>query len=538
MPLPPSLTALRRRVTPLRLGVVAAVVTLAFSQLVLRLIASNPAEFPEQARFHLGILFWAWALPLAALLALDLLLVPDDEASGPVAHGWRCALYTLTALSFARQFQVLYAKDLVDSLDSPYRLLMTGLLALLVWAVLARLRIRFHRYFGALGLLALLLVGHYAWSVGLWGPAWRGSREDQEIRGDPSKPPVFALLFDELSFDVLAGPDGRPDRARYPHLAALADDGVWFVNATTNAHLTSNAVRIMLAGRLRAPDEADAGPLLFDHLPPGYVAEAMVAWPPVARWIREREASNPRFARNTAPFFLPSFFELPGRILRGLPHSGILAKPSRVGGSFEHPANWEHRDASDRLRVETRALLDAVPRARGRFLWWHSSLPHFPFQFDESGVPHGEAAESFLDATPAGAEEALKNYRRQVRALDAVIGGFTAALKQAGLYEEAIVVLTSDHGLRTWRMDAPPSTDPLARVPLLLKRPGLAPGVRDTDYQHVDFIATVLDLMGAPAPPTSGVSALRAERPAREKWMDYFRGERWTRGASGGVWTR
>jgi arylsulfatase A-like enzyme len=56
--------------------------------------------------------------------------------------------------------------------------------------------------------------------------------------------------------------------------------------------------------------------------------------------------------------------------------------------------------------------------------------------------------------------------------MDALLGDFVAALQQAGKYDDATIVLTSDH---TWRKDpnwaAGRLTGPKTRVPLLVKAP-------------------------------------------------------------------
>jgi len=52
--------------------------------------------------------------------------------------------------------------------------------------------------------------------------------------GDKERPPVVVLALDEWSFSLVADDEGMLDHERYPHLASLAADGVWFTNATTN----------------------------------------------------------------------------------------------------------------------------------------------------------------------------------------------------------------------------------------------------------------------------------------------------------------
>jgi arylsulfatase A-like enzyme len=65
--------------------------------------------------------------------------------------------------------------------------------------------------------------------------------------------------------------------------------------------------------------------------------------------------------------------------------------------------------------------------------------------------------------------------------------------------------------------DGVPITDDVTRVPFLIMAPRLAPAESDVDYQHVDFEATIRDLLGAEPNGSAGVSAFAAERPDRAR---------------------
>ncbi len=58
-------------------------------------------------------------------------------------------------------------------------------------------------------------------------------REKERLR----RPPVFMIIFDELSYDLIAK-DSRIDAASFPNMAGLAADGLWFTNATSNHWMT------------------------------------------------------------------------------------------------------------------------------------------------------------------------------------------------------------------------------------------------------------------------------------------------------------
>lgn len=61
--------------------------------------------------------------------------------------------------------------------------------------------------------------------------------------------PVVLIVFDELPLVSLLDGDGRIDAIRYPHLTALAADGIWCRNATTVSDYTRWALPAILTGR-------------------------------------------------------------------------------------------------------------------------------------------------------------------------------------------------------------------------------------------------------------------------------------------------
>jgi hypothetical protein len=121
-----------------------------------------------------------------------------------------------------------------------------------------------------------------------------------------------------------------------------------------------------------------------------------------------------------------------------------------------------------------RVLLEAGPHG---FVVVHFPLPHGPFVYNADGSYRGPFRGRPTDGTPA-------DYERSLRYLDSVIGELTNEIRGAGLFDSALVVLTSDH---SWRVD-PDTTrmhrpDAYRRVPLLVKWPGQkVPEVIDSPF--------------------------------------------------------
>jgi len=194
----------------------------------------------------------------------------------------------------------------------------------------------------------------------------------------------------------------------------------------------------------------------------------------------------------------------------------------------------------------TKAALDWLRKHRAGpfFLFVHYFPPHGPYTAPERfRLPSLE--------TPTGAElpvsrvnyehGAIPAYQRlgenldpglyraryaaHVRYADHHLGRLIGALREMGLYEDAAVIVTSDHGEslgeRGWHFCHGNLTyREQSAVPLVVKLPGGArAGTRvAAPVQGVDLFPTVLELMGVPAPPgrdgRSLLAALDGEIPS------------------------
>jgi len=116
--------------------------------------------------------------------------------------------------------------------------------------------------------------------------------------------------------------------------------------------------------------------------------------------------------------------------------------------------------------------------AHGRVHFFHPLLPHWPFVYEEDGsLRTASSAPSYPDANP---RDAWEKYSEQMVYTDTLLGIVFDELKREGLYDDSIVIVTGDHGLRRVHTDlsAPITVDDVvARVPLVIKAPRLKPGV-------------------------------------------------------------
>ena len=106
------------------------------------------------------------------------------------------------------------------------------------------------------------------------------------------------------------------------------------------------------------------------------------------------------------------------------------------------------------------------------------------------------------------AETVRHYYEAQIPRLDGEIGRVFDALRAKGWYDDALIVVTADHGEAFWEnLDAPNyfghngAYEPAVRIPLIIKPPGQTVGRVITDYaQQRDILPTMLGHLGVPVP--------------------------------------
>lgn len=127
--------------------------------------------------------------------------------------------------------------------------------------------------------------------------------------------------------------------------------------------------------------------------------------------------------------------------------------------------------------------------------------------FAEWGAWLSGVREGRISLTDADIRQLRAYYDGQLRYIDDEIGKLFERLRAKSLYDDTLIIVTSDHGdafmehgfvSHSWT-----PYDELIRVPLIVKLPGgrSAGKVIDDQVRLVDVMPTVLDAVGAPIPP-------------------------------------
>jgi hypothetical protein len=390
---------------------------------------------------------------------------------------------------------------------------------------------------------------------------------------DPAAPgfrpaPIVLMVFDELPLVSLLDADRAIDPALYPNTSALARDGVWFRNATTVSDYTRWAVPAILTGRRARPDAvptaADHPDTLFSLLSRTHrleVIEAATAMCPRGLCVDPEDTIRRRFAGMAGDLsIVAAYVFLTPDLHEGLELPDLTAN----WGGFSAGADpgvdlssraWQrrvHERFRDDRRRFTNAFIDAIDATdqQPTLYFLHALLPHQPWVLLPGGQRNSTLAplsSAMRVAARADDWEIAQNQQRhllQVGYVDHVVGRVVARLREAGLYERALVVVTADHGVAITKGQhvrgfTVGNAAEIMRVPLVIKFPAgtqvpamfpevnaHAQRVSDRNVETVDIAPTVAHVLGVRLPwATDGSSLLDATVPPRgEKRIAYASG--------------
>lgn len=125
---------------------------------------------------------------------------------------------------------------------------------------------------------------------------------------------------------------------------------------------------------------------------------------------------------------------------------------------------------------------------------------------DDEGMP----------LTPHVRDHLVSQYDGAIANLDAHLGALIDRLKRLGIYDNTLIIITSDHGEafgeKGFISHDVSTTQSQVHVPLIVKYPHqTAPDRVDTRASHVDLMPTMMEVAGLPVPPgVEGISLPRA----------------------------
>ena len=294
----------------------------------------------------------------------------------------------------------------------------------------------------------------------LSGCAGAGGQVRRAAPPREAHPPVVFIAFDEFSTTSLVDARGRIDAVRYPNFAALARDGNWFPYATAPSDETGRAMEALLTGSV--PDRGR---------------------PPTS-------AANPR-----------NLFTLLGRRYR------IRASEEVTSLCPRRLCRGARRQTKRSVRATRKPTL----------FFKHALLPHAPWRYLPSGRqytrrdPIPDWGHAFF--VPWVSTQKYQRHLLQLGFTDRLLGSALARLKEQGLYDRAIIVVTADNGEGFGRLGnghevTGRNVGDIALAPLLIKSPFQRHGAAlGRHVRTVDVLPTVARLAGVrPSWPMQGHS--------------------------------
>jgi hypothetical protein len=338
---------------------------------------------------------------------------------------------------------------------------------------------------------------------------------------DPA--PVVLIALDELPLESLLDGQGRIDAETFPNFARLADDSTWFRNNTGVSPVTPSALPAILTGQL--PTETFPAPVatrfnesLFTLLGGQYdvhAVETLTRICPPNICAADASPSRLRIQRALA--------SLAREVFEG------VAEPTVEATDFGFEI--ERNPSDPQAAVRFRDFAGEVARGEGSTLdVGHFLLPHQPWDFLASGRTYeapdpprsAEFGDWHDDITGAAGRQ---RHLVQLQYTDALLGHFLDEVQAAGRYDDALIILTADHGAsflggEPLRGVSEPNHPQIMWTPMFVKVPGQTEGaVDDRATETIDVVPTIADVLGVDLPwdvdGTSMFEPAPDDRPVR-----------------------
>jgi hypothetical protein len=491
--------ALRTRSFVLVFLALLSLTTLACAQSVYQAIIGN-AEFVLLNQItHSGLLLIILCFNLLPAIVLALVWLGTRALGETAADRFLSSAFLLLLAPFLLE---LHKRYLSPVLHFHHRTTLVAItLAIAAWLVF-RYREEFERSLLVLSPVVVILPGLFllrTWHEVRPRVVAQAGTVASVAALDTSKPdpPIFILLLDEFTRPALLDNNGNIDASRFPHFAELARNSTWFTNATANAEYTIRSIPVIVTGNFphgNHPSDRAYPDNLFRLLAPAYDVTIHEF---VTRFCASPEYHCPDASRvRKRSHLLQAVAEL--YLLRIAPLS-VALRFTGVAGL---------REQQERFR-EFLDEIGATQGSRPPLEFMHYNLPHGPYLLTPDGAIH-ERSPSFFDPALAGDATVIQRLRRdyemQVQFVDRELGRFLDKLKQAGIYDRALIVVTSDHGV-SWKSQAPgrplseANAEMIFPVPLFIKLPGQTQGYVSTeDAQLIDLVPTIAGVAGVKVP--------------------------------------
>lgn len=357
---------------------------------------------------------------------------------------------------------------------------------------------------------------------------------------DREYPPIVFVIFDEFPLTLIVDEDGMINQERFPAFSELASEATWFRNASSVSQFTTWAVPAILTGRFPGDDQLPTSAehpnsiytLLASHYSITSYSVAVDICPneicggsgaPGGPVVAMQDAAVVWGHRSLPPALsdrLPRTDQRLGGFVGG-------RDTSIDGDGGRHEEGEGHEDGDDgrgqvwdSIPLDERepggqaAVFSSLVRglSGGASLTMaHVAIPHWPWQVTPFGyeisTTHDHElyyADEGLPGRDFAINQMFQRHVLQAGAVDQLVGELVDTMKARGIWDDALVIITSDHGNSHLgptfgrMVEAGEGTvDELLRIPLFIKVPGQTVGsTRDENARTIDLLPTIVDVLG------------------------------------------
>ncbi|HVY38244.1 MAG TPA: sulfatase, partial [Polyangia bacterium] len=264
---------------------------------------------------------------------------------------------------------------------------------------------------------------------------------------------------------------GRPTS---PAIDGLAAAGALFENGWAHAPSTRYSMPAIATGRW----------------PSAITWDESIWWPRMGRDMRTTAEALHDDGYFTAGMFSFNYFAIGDR--RGFERGMDLYRSDRAVLHVPVNGPMESRGSSSREMTDDAIAFVDAHRDHKFFLWLHYYDPHLSYE------PHAEV--------PSFGSARVDLYDGEIRYTDLHFGRLLEHLRQTGLWDRTVIVLTGDHGEGFGEHGVTEHGFDLytaqTKVPFIVRVPGLPPRRVTAPASHVDIAPTLVNLARGPAEPS------------------------------------
>jgi arylsulfatase A-like enzyme/Tfp pilus assembly protein PilF len=304
-------------------------------------------------------------------------------------------------------------------------------------------------------------------------PASTFGQSPAKAASPTATPDVFLITIDTLRADHV-GCYGYK-QVETPALDSLANDGIRFTEAFTHSPITNTSHITILTGLLPSVHGVTdfAVPLSPQHVT-------------AAELLKKQGYETGAFI---GAVILDSNTLAPG-LDRGFDFYDNFPKGDNKDAEGKNKPRWGRVERRGMEVVDHAEAWLNQHRAGPHFVWVHLYDPHDPY---EPPPPFSEKYKDHL-------------YDGEIAYADSAVANWIAYLKKAGLYDNAIIIVTGDHGEGLGEHGEDTHGlflyDSTLHIPLIIKMPSAARhgSVVDAQVRTTDILPTILAVTGV-APP-------------------------------------